>query len=76
MLIVHGDKIGTSNLANLYNGVLILSNVGLKDEQLLMTGLCTSACPYKITGWHPTGEIFLYNATVRLLLSQILLRMF
>ena len=37
---------GTRNLANLYDGVLIASSIGLKDGKMLMTGLCT--LPYKI----------------------------
>ena len=59
-LIANGDQIGTRNLANFYDGVLIVSSIGLKDGQLLMIDLCTLAWPYKIPGWHPTGEIFLY----------------
>ena len=65
-VIVNGDKLDTRNFANLYDGVLIASNIGLKDGQLLMTGLCTLAWPHKIPGRHPTDEIFLYNISVRL----------
>ena len=40
-LIANGDKIGTKNLSNLYDGVLVASGIELKDGQLLMTGLYT-----------------------------------
>ena len=36
-----GDKIGTRNLVNLYDDVLIASSTGQKNEYLLMTDLCT-----------------------------------
>ena len=62
-------KIGPRNVANYCDGVLIASSIGLKDEQLLMTGLSISAWPYKIPGRNPTDEIFLYNISVRLFLS-------
>ena len=68
-LIANGDKIGTRNLANLYDGVLIAPSIGLKDGKLLITGLCTLAWPYKIPRRYPTGEIFVYNILVRLSLS-------
>ena len=68
-LIVNGDKIGRRNFANLYDGVLIASSMGLEDGQLLITGFCTLAWPYKIPGDRQTGEIFLYNISVRFFLS-------
>ena len=50
LLIVSEHKIDTKNL---YDGVLIASSIVLKDEQLLMIGLCTLAWPYRIQGRHP-----------------------
>ena len=35
------DIKNTRNLANSYDGVLIAPNIGLKDGQYLMAGLCT-----------------------------------
>ena len=35
------DIKNTRNLANSYDGELIAPNIGLKDGQYLMTGLCT-----------------------------------
>ena len=68
-LIVNGNKIGLRNFANLYDGVLIASSMGLKDGQMVVTGFFTLASPCNISGQHPTGEIFLKNILVRPSLS-------
>ena len=57
LLIVDGDKIGARNFANFYDGLLIASSIGLKDGQLLMTGLGTLAWPYKIPGQHNIQQV-------------------
>ena len=39
-------------------------NIGRKDKQLFLTGLCTLARPYKILGLDPVGQIFSYSTFV------------
>ena len=69
VLIVNGDKIDTRYFANLYDGMLISSSIGLKDGELLIIGFCTLLWLYKIPGRHPTDDILVYNISVRISLS-------
>lgn len=63
-------KLELENFITFNEDVLKASSIGLKDGQLLITGLCTLARLYKIPRWHPTVKIFLYNESEKLCLSS------
>ena len=65
-------KLELENFITFNEDVLKASSIGLKDGQLLITGLCTLARLYKIPRWHPTVKIFLYNESEKLCLSSTL----
>lgn len=56
--------------------MFIAPSVGLKDGQLLISGLRILASPYKVLGLHPIGEILLCNKPLKLSLSLKAFRMF
>ena len=52
-LDVNSDRIGTKNLASLYDGVLIAERMGRKGGQSPTDPLWTLQSPYKTPGWLP-----------------------
>ena len=54
-LTVKGDKIGTKNFARLYVCVPVADEMGWKEGQFSMIGLCTLALWESIPGIDPIG---------------------
>ena len=76
MSLVKGSKIGITNFARLYLGVLITERIGLNLGILSITGLWTFWLPYRILSLEPTGQILSNSSLMILLLWYKLLKTF